>query len=67
MGGTIISRDHLIGEKNNLNSIVNMPSKHETYSYNVVATAKTLGRRCINVMQIFCARWVDTRNIKTST
>ena len=31
--------------------------------YNVGPTSKTLGRRCINVIQMFCAYWDDTCNV----
>ena len=37
------------------------PSKRKTFVwhlYNVGPTSKTLGRCCINVMQIFCVSWV---------
>ena len=39
----------------------NVPSKHETFLkhlYNVGPTSKTLGRRCANVIQMFCVCWV---------
>ena len=35
-------------------------SKHKTFVkhlYNVGPTSKTLGRRCINVIQMFCVCW----------
>ena len=38
-----------------------IPSKHKTflwYLYNVGITSKTLGRRCTNVIQMFCVCWV---------
>ena len=40
---------------------IDLPSKHKTFVYhlcNVGPTSKTLGRRCINVMQMFFACWV---------
>ena len=36
------------------------PSKHKTFVehlYNVGATSQTLGRRCTNVVQMFCVCW----------
>ena len=39
------------------------PSKHKTfvwYLYNVGPTSKTLGRRCSNVIQMFCICWVHS-------
>ena len=36
--------------------------KNYTNLYNVGPTSKTLSRRCINVIQMFCVFWFDTGN-----
>ena len=38
------------------------PSKHKTFVYHLYnngSTSQTLGRRCINVIQMFCVCWAD--------
>ena len=42
-----------------------IPSKHKTFVwhlYNVGPTSKTLGRRCINVIQMFCVSWEPSKH-----
>ena len=46
------------------------PSKHKTFVYhlyNVGPTSKTLGRRCTNVIQLFCAYWDTIAHINPLT
>ena len=46
--------------------ICSHPSKHKTFVwhlYNAGPTSKTLGRRCINVIQMFCVFWDITTEI----
>ena len=40
-----------------------LPGKHKTFLkhlYNAGPTSKTLGRRCTNVIKMFCVCWVGT-------
>ena len=49
-----------------LNRIKYQPSDHKTFLlhlYNSGPTSKTLGRRCINVIEMFCVYW-EYNNIK---
>ena len=45
------------------------PSEHNTCMtlYNVGSTSKTLGRRCINVIQMFCVCWEGGLSLKHCT
>ena len=37
-----------------------LPSKHKTFVWLARPMSKTLGRRCIKVIQMFCVCWVDS-------
>ena len=55
----IPGRGRVAGENKKENPVV--PSRSKTFVYhlyNVGPASKTLGRRCTNVMQMFCVCWV---------
>ena len=54
----------LYNRQNSNHNRLYAPSKHEAFVYhlyNVEPTSKTLGRRFINVIQMFCVYWVSLR------
>ena len=61
-GLTLLLNDQAFG----MSFSMAQPSKHKTFVlhlYNVGPTSKTLGRRCINVIQMFCVCWERTKKL----